>query len=102
MIQARMLKPAPDVSAGDQCNLGCLCCLGAVAARGDIQASLEDRKRLAESRIAEALGWLKSAARLGFFREPARREYVMHDPDFAILANRDEFRREINQEYTKP
>jgi hypothetical protein len=76
--------------------------LCAVAARGDIQASLKDRKRLAESRIAEALGWLKSAARLGFFRDPASREYARRDPDFAILANRDEFRRVINQKYTKP
>jgi hypothetical protein len=38
MIQAPMLKPAPDISAGDQYNLGRLYCLCAVAARGDIQA----------------------------------------------------------------
>jgi hypothetical protein len=102
MIQARLLKPAPDVSAGDQYNLGCLYCLCAVAARGDIQASLEDRKRLAESRVAGALGWLKSAAQSGFFREPASREYARHDPDLAILANLDAFRRVINQDFTRP
>jgi hypothetical protein len=45
---------------------------------------------------------LKSAARLGFFRDPASREYARRDPDFAILANLDEFRRVINEDFTRP
>jgi eukaryotic-like serine/threonine-protein kinase len=102
MIQSQMLKPAPDVSAEDQYNMGCLFCLSACAAQRDKNSSFEERKRLAESRIAEALGWLKSAARLGFFRNPACREYARHDGDLTILANRDEFRKLIDQDFTEP
>lgn len=102
MIQAQLLKPAPDVTAEDQYNLGCFYCLGAVAAQSDTHAALDDRNRRAESRIAEAVGWLKSAGRLGFFRDPASRDYAKHDSDLAILADVSEFRKLIDPDFVKP
>jgi tetratricopeptide (TPR) repeat protein len=100
--QADALKPAPGISAEDQYNLGCLYCLFATAAKSDTHASVEERNRRAESRIADALGCLSSAAGLGYFRNPASREYARKDPDLAVLANRDEFRHLTDQDVLKP
>jgi tetratricopeptide (TPR) repeat protein len=96
-IEARKVKPAPEVPSTDDYNLGCIFSRLAAAAQSATRASPAERKRVADSRIAEALGWLKSANELGFFRDSTNREHARHDPDLAILAHRDEFRRLISE-----
>jgi hypothetical protein len=54
--------------------------------------------RLAEAHIADALRWLKEAAKTGFFRDPANRKQARNDNDLAILIERDEFRRLIERD----
>jgi hypothetical protein len=79
-------------------NLACLCALFAVAACNNTQLPPDQRVRLAEAHIADALRWLKEAAKTGFFRDPANRKQARNDNDLAILIERDEFRRLIERD----
>ena len=102
IVEAQMVKSAPDVSGNDQYNLGCLYAVFAAAAERDTRSSREERKRLFESRVAQALGWLKAAGQSGIFDDPAHREYARRDPDLTILVDRDEFRALLERPVAKP
>jgi tetratricopeptide (TPR) repeat protein len=104
MIQAQLLKPAPEVSAYDRYNLGCLYCLCAVAAQSDKHAAPEVRTRLFRRSTNRESAWLVDVRRLGGLlpesREPriCKARFRPRDPG----ANRDEFRKLVDSEGGKP
>jgi len=100
--QTQLLRPAPEVSADDAYNLACLMALSAAAAAKDTRTAPEERARLVESDIRDALRWLQCAALSGFFKEPANRDHASKDPDLAILAGRAEFRKLIESSAATP
>jgi hypothetical protein len=89
--------------SGDECyNLACLYSLSAAAARDDKRLPFNERARLAESRISDALRWLKSSAEAGLFKNPDARVQAKSDPDLEILRDRAEFRLLLQSGETKP
>ena len=93
--QARLLKPAAGISGEDCYNLACVWALLAAPTIKDVLSPGIGREPLAKPDIANALQWLNSAARAGFFRDPANREHARKDPDLAILAGRADFQELI-------
>ncbi len=95
LAQTALVKADPHLAAEEQYNLGCISALLAAAARSDTQLSPEKRANLVEARIADAIRWLNGAATTGFFRDLDNRGWAKRDPDLAILAERDDFRKLI-------
>jgi tetratricopeptide (TPR) repeat protein len=93
--QTQLLNPASKTSAADCYNLACVMALSAAAAGKDTRTLLAERARLVEADISDALRWLESAARSGFFKDPANRDHARNDPDLSVLASRAEFRKLI-------
>jgi eukaryotic-like serine/threonine-protein kinase len=100
--QTTLVKANSPICAIDQYNLGCVSALVAVSVRNNAQLSTEVRAQRVELHITDALGWLKGAAAMGFFRDPANRASAKSDSDLAILADRDEFRKLIEPDLVKP
>ena len=100
--QVQSLNPAQAISGEDRYNLGYLFSLWAAAAQKDTRISPDQRARLVESDIANALRWLKSAANAGFFKDPAVRDHARKDPDLEILRDLPEFHRLIESNGAKP
>ena len=73
----------------------------AAAVRNDQSVLPEQRARLVESHIADALRSLKAAAKAGFF-DQAQRDNAKTDTDLDILHDRPEFRRLIESTGAKP
>jgi tetratricopeptide (TPR) repeat protein len=93
--QAKLVKRTAEIAAIDRYNLACLFALRAAAAKSDEHQPPERRVALAESHIADAFQWLKSAAEAGFFHTPDVRDHARNDPDLAILRGRPEFQKLI-------
>ncbi len=102
VAQTRLVTDNPPLSVSENYNLACLYALFGVAARGNSQLATDERTRLAETHIGEAIRRLKAAEAAGFFREPASREQARADPDLAILANNDEFQKMVNPRVVEP
>jgi serine/threonine-protein kinase len=90
--QAPLAEQYPDITGTDRYNLGALFALCAASAQNDRRILPAQRTRLVESHVREALRRLTSAAKAGFFNDPAMRDAAKKDPDVAILAGRPEFR----------
>jgi tetratricopeptide (TPR) repeat protein/tRNA A-37 threonylcarbamoyl transferase component Bud32 len=99
--QAKLVNPSSEISGDDRYNLGCLFGLLATNASKDSRAVPEERVRLVESFIGEALVWLKSASSAGFFQKPANCDHARKDPDLAILRDRAEFQKLIESHRDK-
>ena len=102
LAQVELIKPATDIAKEDCYNLGCVFARCAEASRDDKQLPPDDRARLVESRITDAMRWLRLAAEAGFFNDPTTRDQARIDPDLVILVQRDEFRQLIAPPETKP
>jgi tetratricopeptide (TPR) repeat protein len=102
LAQTALVKADPHLAAEEQYNLACISSLLAAAARSNTQLSPEKRAHLVEARSADALRWLEGAAATGFFRDPANRDWAKRDPDLAILAARDEFRKLVEPDSVTP
>jgi tetratricopeptide (TPR) repeat protein/predicted Ser/Thr protein kinase len=102
LAQTKLVKTDSPIAGEEQYNLGCVFALLATAVRGNTQLLPEKRAPLVEARIADALRWLEGAATTGFFLDPAHRDWARKDPDFAILADRDEFRKLTGTDSGKP
>jgi eukaryotic-like serine/threonine-protein kinase len=102
VAQTRLVTEESPLSVSENYNLACLCALFAAAARNNSQLATGERTRLAETHIAEAIRRLQAAEAAGFFREQAGREEARRDPDLAILASNDEFRRLVSPSIVKP
>jgi tetratricopeptide (TPR) repeat protein len=101
LAEARQLKSTEGVSGGDCYNLGCLYSLAAAAVRHDKGVPSEQRARLTQSHIADALRWLRSAAEAGYFRDAANRDHARKDSDLEIVRDRAEFRQIIESNGAK-
>jgi tRNA A-37 threonylcarbamoyl transferase component Bud32/tetratricopeptide (TPR) repeat protein len=99
--QARLLPAAQIVSGKDRYNFGAYFALRASAVRKDPSVSPAERARLVDFDITEAMCWLTSAAETGLFKEPAMRDLVKKDPDFAALADRAEFQHLVERVQTE-
>ena len=93
--QAEFLKPTMKIGGEDRYNLGCLYGRCAISVQKDASVSPAQRSRLVEAHIKDALRWLKSAREAGFFDDQRVRDHAKNDPDLAMLAELDEFRRII-------
>jgi eukaryotic-like serine/threonine-protein kinase len=102
LSQATLAKASPAISGEDRYNLGCVSALVAAAVRKNTQISPKECARRVDSLIADALHSLEGAAATGFFRDPAIRDWARKDPDLAILASRDEFRKLVAPDLVKP
>jgi len=102
VAQTRLVTEGSPLSVSENYNLACLCALFGVAARNNSRLATDERTRLAETHLAQAIRRLKAAEAAGFFREPASREQARIDPDLAILADNDEFRRLLNPGAAEP
>ncbi len=102
LTQARLVQPGPQVSVADCYNLACFYSHCAVAVRKDTGHSPDQRAPLVESHVADAIQWLKAAAKAGFFSDPANRDHAKKDPDLEILRDRPEFRQLVELSGTKP
>jgi tetratricopeptide (TPR) repeat protein/tRNA A-37 threonylcarbamoyl transferase component Bud32 len=81
-----------DGASGEDCyNFTRLYSLWAVAARNDPSLPPKQPTGLMQSRIADAIRWLKAADGAGFFRDAANRDHAQHDPDLEILRDHPEF-----------
>ncbi len=78
-------------------NLGCLYSVCAAEAKDDLRIPAGERDKLVESRISEALRWLKAAAAAGFFGKDGNRDHAKSDTDLQILRDRVEFRQLVDQ-----
>ena len=89
VAQARLAAQSQALSGEDLYNIGCFFCRAAVAVKsGERGTSDEQRSRLIESFLADALAALEKSAAAGFFREPAMREQIQKDEDLDILRDR--------------
>jgi tetratricopeptide (TPR) repeat protein len=102
LAETALVKAGPHLAAEEQYNLACISSLLAAATRSNTQLSPEKRAHLVEARIADALRWLEGAATTGFFRDPAKQGWAKRDPDLAILADREEFRKLIEPDSITP
>ena len=102
LSQAQLVKSALDSGGVERYNLGCLYSLCAVAMRKDPSVPPDQRARLFESHIADAIRWLNAAADAGFFRDLANRDHAKKDSDLEILRDRPEFRHLIESNVAKP
>jgi eukaryotic-like serine/threonine-protein kinase len=100
--QIQLVKSMSALSGEDRYNLACCLCLYAVATRKDSRISPDQRVRLVETQILDALQWLKSAADAGLFQNPAMRDSAAKDPDLMILAGRNEFQQLIKPPRAMP
>jgi serine/threonine protein kinase len=100
--QVQLVQAAADLSGKDRYNLGAIFALCATAVRNDLNVPCDQRLRLVNSHISDALHWLRTAAKAGFFRDPAMRAEAKKDPDLEILRNHPEFRQLIEAPAPKP
>jgi tetratricopeptide (TPR) repeat protein len=100
--QAQFLKPGKAVDKGDCYDLGCIFARAAEAVRNDKQLSADQRAKLVESHISDALSWLVAASKAGFFRDAANRDQAQSDPDLTILRDNETFRQLVEPPQVKP
>jgi serine/threonine protein kinase len=96
LAQAKFLKPMmKNISGMDRYNLGCLYARCAKSVQADASVSPDQRSRLVEDHIKNALDWLRSAREAGLFNEKSTRDHAKKDEDLAILAEIADFRQII-------
>jgi tetratricopeptide (TPR) repeat protein/tRNA A-37 threonylcarbamoyl transferase component Bud32 len=99
LAQANLAKQKSAGSGEDLYNLACFYSRAAMAVQTDQRKKGEERSRLVETYVGDALGALQKAAVAGFFRDPARRDQAANDSDLKILRDREEFRRVLRSEH---
>ena len=93
IAEARLAEKGSALSGEDLYNLACVYTRAVAAVQADEHPGVDDRSRLCESYVSEALGVLRKAAQAGYFRDPDVREQARRDSDLDILRGRPEFRR---------
>jgi tetratricopeptide (TPR) repeat protein len=99
--QVKTLKVATDLAGDVRYNLGCVYALCATSVEKDTSVRLEQRSRLIDTYMKDAIRWLACAAEAGFFNDAAMRDRAKKDSDLAILVDRPEFLRIIEPPQTK-
>ena len=102
LSQLKLVKSVSKLNGSECYNLACCLCVYAQRLQKDTRMSLEQRERLVESHILEALQWLKSAADAGLFHDPSVHDQATRDADLTLLAGRPEFRNLIDSALGKP
>jgi tetratricopeptide (TPR) repeat protein len=102
LIQARLVQPSTAIPGYDRYDLGCIFARAAAEAQTDKGVPQDQRARRFESHVSDAFRWLKSAADVGFFRDPAERDHAKKDSDLAIVADRIQFHQLIEADAAKP
>ncbi len=101
LTEAQLVKPDPTIGGEDRYDLGCIFARSAASIHADSQLVPQERAGREKAQIKNALSWLKLAADLGLFNDPAFCEQVKKDPDLSILVPLDEFRRIIEASRVK-
>ena len=91
--EAEALSQAKEVTGGTLYDLACVYALTSIAAGADTAQPQAERDQLAECHAARAVEMLAKARMGGFFKERARVEHLMKDPDLVALRSRDDFKR---------
>ncbi|HKI17248.1 MAG TPA: protein kinase, partial [Isosphaeraceae bacterium] len=99
---AQHVKSSDGISGQDCHNLAYLYSLCATAARGDQSIRPAQRNERVQSHIAEAVRWLKAAAKAGLYDDAKLLLENKNDPGFEILRDRPEFREIFGSSGPKP
>ncbi|HKI19133.1 MAG TPA: hypothetical protein VKA15_14700, partial [Isosphaeraceae bacterium] len=98
LSQAVLAKRTGGGSGEAHYNLGCFYARAAAAVQKDPNKHSEERSRVFELYVADALAAIQKAARAGLFLDPAMRDHALKDSDLTILRDQEQFRRILRAE----